>query len=144
MSSTRLYLLSGALAIAGFICLVSGVSLTAKDIRMHVAENYAAYSHGTETTRYECSGSPGAVADRLAAYQRPEARAADRGSEYLRYANDIVIVGPDGHRPCSIQVENIRGSRYSGGAFIFLGPGFYPGAPSGGSGGSPGGPGGAK
>jgi Domain of unknown function (DUF4247) len=144
MSSTRLYLIAGALAIGGVVCLLLGISLASKDIRTHVAENYPAYSHGAEATSYECTGSPGAVADRLADYQRPEARATDRGTEYLRYDDDIVMVGPDGDRPCTIRVEDVRGSRYSGGAFIFLGPGFYPGAPSGGSGGSPGGPGEGK
>ncbi|EHI10727.1 hypothetical protein KEK_21355 [Mycolicibacterium thermoresistibile ATCC 19527] len=143
-SSTRLYLLSGALAIAGLVCLMLGISLKSKDIRTHIAENYAAYSHGAEVTKYRCTDSPASVAARLVDYQRPEAQASDRGSEYLRYDDDIVIVGPDGNRPCAIQVEDVRGSRYSGGAFIFLGPGFYPGAPSGGSGGSPGGPGGGK
>ncbi|MDF2583612.1 MAG: hypothetical protein K0R33_2255, partial [Mycobacterium sp.] len=56
---------------------------------------------------------------------------------------DIVIVGPDGRYPCSVRVEDIN-SRYSGGGFIFLGPGFTPGSPAGGSGGSSGGPGGTK
>lgn len=144
MSRTRLYLIAAALAIAGLACLIWGISLASKDIRTHVAENYAAYSHGTEASSYECTGSPSEVADRLVAYQRPEARATDRGIEYLRYDDDIVIVGPDGNRPCTIRVEDVRGSSYRGGAFIFLGPGFFPGAPSGGSGGSPGGPGGAK
>lgn len=144
MSSTRLFLLSGALAFGGVLCLMLGISLIDKDVRTYVAENYPAYSHGSEASSYECTGSPAEVAEQLASYQRPEARANDQGVEYLRYDDDIVIVGPDGDRPCTIRVEDVRGSRYSGGAFIFLGPGFFPGAPSGGSGGSPGGPGGGK
>ena len=144
VSSTRLFLLSGALAIGGILCLVLGISMIDKDIRTHVAENYPAYSHGSEASSYECSGSPARVAEQLANYQRPEARANDGGVEYLRYNDDIVIVGPDGARPCTIRVEDVQGSRYTGGGFIFLGPGFFPGAPSGGSGGSTGGPGGGK
>lgn len=144
MSKASLYLVAGALAIGGLVCLLLGISLAAKDIRTYVAENYPAYSHGAEASSYECTGSPSEVADRLAEYQRPEARATDRGVEYLRFDDDIVIVGPDGDRPCTIRVEDVRGSNYSGGAFIFLGPGFFPGAPAGGSGGSPGGPGGGK
>jgi hypothetical protein len=144
MSSTRLFLLSGALALGGVLCLMLGMSLADKDIRTYVAENFAAYSYGAEATSYECTGSPSDVADRLSDHQQPEERATDRGVEYLRYEDDIVIVGPDGNRACTIRVEDIRGSRYSGGAFIFLGPGFFPGAPSGGAGGSPGGPGGGK
>jgi hypothetical protein len=54
-----------------------------------------------------------------------------------------VIVGPDGNRPCSIRLEGLSAG-YSHGAFLFLGPGFTPGSPSGGAGGSPGGPGGIK
>lgn len=144
MTRTGLFWLAGGLALAGVVFLFLGISLQNKDIRSHVAENYAAYSHGAEATSYECTGSPSEVADRLAGYQRPEARATDRGIEYLRYDDDIVIVGPDGGRPCTIRVEDVRGSRYSGGGFIFLGPGFFPGAPAGGAGGSPGGPGGTK
>ena len=83
------------------------------------------------------------VADEIAAYDAPEARASDRGTEYLRYNDDIVTVGPEGQYPCSIRVED-TGARYSGGGFIFLGPGFIPGSPAGGSGGSSGGPGGTK
>lgn len=143
MSRTVLFWLAGGLAGAGIVCLFIGISLL-PDIRTHVAETYPAYSHGAQATSYECTGSPAEVADRLADYKSPEARATDRGIDYLRYDDDIVIVGPDGNRPCTIRVEDVRGSNYRGGAFIFLGPGFYPGAPSGGFGGSSGGPGGTK
>ncbi|SEH87092.1 protein of unknown function [Mycolicibacterium rutilum] len=144
MSRTALFLLAAGLAAAGIACLVLGISLQNRDIRTHIEENYAAYSRTTEADSYECTGSPSEVADRLAEYQSPEARASDRGTEYLRYEDDIVIVGPAGDRPCTIRVEDVRGGRYMGGGFIFLGPGFFPGAPAGGSGGSPGGPGGTK
>jgi hypothetical protein len=83
------------------------------------------------------------VANTLAAYQAPEARAANGPNQYLRYSNNMVIVGPDGSYPCSIRLESLNAG-YSHGAFIFLGPGFSPGSPSGGAGGSPGGPGGTK
>ncbi|MEQ0669918.1 DUF4247 domain-containing protein, partial [Mycobacterium tuberculosis] len=53
--------------------------------------------------------------------------------------NNIVTVGPDGTYPCIIRVENLSAG-YNHGAYVFLGPGFTPGSPSGGSGGSPGGP----
>jgi hypothetical protein len=83
------------------------------------------------------------VANTLASYQAPEARASNGDNQYLRYSNNIVTVGPDGNYPCSIRVESLSAG-YSHGAFIFLGPGFTPGSPSGGAGGSPGGPGGTK
>ncbi len=66
-----------------------------------------------------------------------------QGTEYLRYEDDIAVVGPDGNRPCTVRLEDVN-EGYSHGSFIFLGPGFTPGSPSSGSGGSPGGPDGAK
>ncbi|MGV0720967.1 DUF4247 domain-containing protein [Mycolicibacterium elephantis] len=142
MSRTAMFWLAGGLGLGGIVSLILGISML-PDIRTHVAENYPAYSHGAQATNYECTGSPAEVADRLANYKSPEARATDRGSEYLRYNDDVVIVGPDGNRPCTIRVEDVN-ARYSHGGFIFLGPGFFPGSPAGGAGGSPGGPGGSK
>ena len=143
MSRTRLFLIAAALAVAALISLIFGISLLHKDIRSYVATHYREYSHDAGGTRYACDGSPAQVADTLAGYQNPAARAASAGTQYLRYDNAIVTVGPDGKHACSIRVEDL-GAGYSHGAFIFLGPGFYPGAPSGGAGGSPGGPGGTK
>ena len=132
-----------ALAATSLISLIFGILLQHKDIRSYVASHYREYSHDADGTRYVCQGSPTQVADTLAGYQRPAARASSTGTQYLRYDDAIVMVGPDGMYPCSIRVEDL-GAGYSHGAFIFLGPGFHPGAPSGGAGGSPGGPGGAK
>ncbi len=143
VSRNGLFAVSGLLVALGALLLIAGMAMLDKDIRSHVSENYRQYSADGGDGRYECSGSPMSVADDLAAYDEPESRAGDRGSEYLRYPDDIVIVGPDGTYPCSIRVEDVN-SRYSGGGFIFLGPGFTPGSPAGGSGGSPGGPGGTK
>lgn len=143
MTRSGLFTLSGALAVGGVICLLLGMSLMGGHIRDHVAENYPQYARDRDGTDYTCSGSPNAVADDIAARVPPEARTTDRGSTYLRYDDEIVIVGPDGTRPCTIRVEDL-GARYSSGGFIFLGPGFFPGSPSGGSGGSPGGPDGSK
>lgn len=143
MTRTGLFWLAGGLAVAATVCLVLGISLQSRDIKSHIAGTYRQYSTDADGARYACDGSPGAVADQVAAYQPPEARASDSGSEYLRYDDDIVIVGPDQGRPCSVRVEDTD-ARYSSGGFIFLGPGFFPGSPAGGSSGSPGGPGGTK
>ncbi|MCV7091987.1 DUF4247 domain-containing protein [Mycobacterium interjectum] len=143
MSRNRLFLISGALAVAAVVSLVFGIILQQKNIGSYIAGHYREYSRDVNATRYVCSGSAEQVADTLADYQAPEARAANGNSEYLRYSNNIVIVGPDGNYPCSIRVEPLSAG-YSHGSFIFLGPGFFPGSPSGGAGGTPGGPGGTK
>jgi Domain of unknown function (DUF4247) len=143
VTRTGLFWLAGGLAIAGAMFLFLGISLQQRDVKSHVADTYRLYNTDSDGVRYECDGPPRAVADQIAGYRAPEARATDRGSEYLRYDDDMVIVGPDQGRPCSVRVEDID-ARYSSGGFIFLGPGFTPGSPAGGSGGSPGGPDGAK
>jgi Domain of unknown function (DUF4247) len=143
VSRNRLVLISIGLALAALVCLIFGMMLLNKDIASYIAGHYHEYSRDVNGTRYECTGSPDDVADTLSDYEAPEARASNGNNEYLRYSNNIVIVGPDGARPCSIRVENLSAG-YSHGAFLFLGPGFTPGSPSGGSGGRPGGPGGVK
>ena len=143
MSRNRLLLLAIALAVGAVGCLVFGISLLHKDIRSYVAAHYREYSHDADGTRYACDGSPAQVANSLAGYSGPEARAASGSTQYLRYDDAMVTVGPDGTHPCSIRVEDLAAG-YSHGLFMFLGPGFYPGSPAGGGGGSPGGPGGTK
>ncbi len=143
MSRNRLFVIAAVLAVASFSSLFFGITLQHKDIRTYIASHYREYSHDASGTRYLCEGSPAKVADTLVGYQSPAARASSAGTQYLRYDDAIVSVGPDGPHPCSVRVEDLAAG-YSHGAFIFLGPGFYPGAPSGGAGGSSGGPGGTK
>jgi hypothetical protein len=143
MSRNRLFLIAGGLALAATASLILGIMLLNKDITSFIASHYQQYARDANSTRYACTGSPDEVADALADYQAPEARADNDTTEYLRYSNNIVTVGPDGSRPCSIRVESLSAG-YSHGAFIFLGPGFTPGSPAGGAGGRPGGPGGVK
>jgi uncharacterized protein DUF4247 len=143
MSRNRLFVIALVLAITSFTSLIFGITLQHKDIRAYIADHYQEYSHDANGKRYVCDGSPTKVADTLAGYQGPAARASSAGTQFLRYDDAIVSVGPDGPHPCSIRVEDLAAG-YSHGAFIFLGPGFYPGAPSSGTGGSSGGPGGTK
>ncbi len=143
MSRNRLFLIAAALAIAAGASLIFGIMLLRKDIDSYIASHYHEYSHDANATRYACTGSPAQVANTLAGYEEPEARGASGNNQYLRYSDNIMIVGPDGKYPCSIRVEDLSAG-YSHGSFIFLGPGFTPGSPSGGAGGRPGGPGGIK
>jgi uncharacterized protein DUF4247 len=143
MSRNRLFVVAFVLAATSVASLVFGISLQSKNIRSFIASHYHEYSRDAGGTRYVCTGPPRQVADTLAGYQRPAARADNSGSQYLRYDDAIVSVGPDGTHPCSIRVEDLAAG-YNHGGFIFLGPGFYPGSPSSGSGGSTGGPGGTK
>ncbi|MBI2698816.1 MULTISPECIES: DUF4247 domain-containing protein [Mycobacterium] len=143
MSRNRLLMIAGGLALAATVSLISGIVLVSRDVGEYIAGHYQQYARDANAKRYLCTGTPHQVADTLAHYKTPSARAADGGNEYLRYSDYVVIVGPDGTRPCSIRVEDL-GAGYRHGSYVFLGPGFTPGSPSGGSGGSPGGPGGAK
>ena len=143
MSRNRLFLIAAALAIAASASLIFGIMLLRKDIDSYIASHYHEYSRDANATRYACTGSPAQVANTLAGYEEPEARGASGNNQYLRYSDSIMIVGPDGKYPCSIRVEDLSAG-YSHGSFIFLGPGFTPGSPSGGAGGRPGGPGGIK
>jgi hypothetical protein len=143
MTRNRLFVVAIALAATSVVSLIFGITLQHKDIRSFIASHYREYSHDANGARYLCEGSPAKVADALAGYQSPAARASSAGTQYLRYDDAIVSVGTDGPHPCSVRVEDLAAG-YSHGAFIFLGPGFYPGAPSGGAGGTSGGPGGTK
>jgi hypothetical protein len=139
MSRGGLFLTSGALAAAAAGSLYFGVTLPNKNIASFIAGHYHEYSRDANATRYECTGSPAQVADTLAGDQGPEARAASGATQYLRYSNNMVVVGPEGNRPCNVRVEPL-GAGYNRGAYRFLGPGFTPGSPSRSTGGYSGGP----
>jgi len=142
VSRTVLFVISGLLAVAAATCLYFGVTLL-PDVRSYVNSNYQRYAGTGDSARYACSGSPSAVASDLADAQEPDTQASNGATTYLRYDDNIVTVGPDGNRPCSIRVEGLNGG-YSHGMYMFLGPGFYPGSPASGSSGTPGGPDGTK
>jgi hypothetical protein len=134
-----LFLASGGLAAAAAGSLYFGISLPNKNIASYIAGHYHEYSRDANATRYACTGSPGQVANTLANDQGPEARASSGATQYLRYSNNIVVVGPESNQPCSVRVEPLS-SGYSHGAYRSLGPGFSPGSPSRSTGGYSGGP----
>jgi hypothetical protein len=136
----RLLLLSGVLAFGGVGCLV-GSTLVGPTIASYLDDNYSSTGAG----RYTCSGTPDDVADDIAEDQPPAARTTDdkTNTEYLRYDDNIVTVGKDGNRACSIHVETLNDG-YNQGHYTYLGPGFFPGSPASSSGGDAGGPDGVK
>lgn len=145
MTRTRLFILAGALLLSAIVCLVFGVRQlrAAQDVESYISGHYSQYANDPNAIRYTCSGSPSDVADDIDDFQNSATRASDDDTEYLRYDDSIVVVGPDGNRPCTVRVEDINAG-YSHGAYVFLGPGFHPGSPSSSAGGSSGGPDGVK
>jgi hypothetical protein len=145
MTRTRLFLIAGAMLIAAVVSLVLGVMQISadQDVESYISGHYQQYASDPNAARYTCSGNPSDVADDIEDFQDSESRASDANSEYLRYDDNIVVIGPDGGHPCTVRVEDIDGG-YSHGSYIFLGPGFHPGSPDSSSGGSSGGPGGVK
>lgn len=101
-------------------------------VRDHIDDTYEHRGTSGDIDTYYSPDPVGTTVSRIVAEDVPAARRADGGNEYLRYDDDIVIVGaaPDGGS--TITVEDLDG-RYSGGGFVFLGPGFTPGSPAAGN-----------
>lgn len=115
------------------LCLIMAL-VSKPPVENRIAESW---SNGS------CAGETG-VADRIMAMERPSERATDpaTGDTYLRYPKKLVIISGEGTPDCRITVEGL--DRVNSGAFIWLGPGFVPSAPSNSSGGSSGSGGGVK
>lgn len=111
-----------------------------RDVRNFVDDTYRLQDRFDDTAVYASPDPVGTTTATIANAVEPAARAADGGSEYLRYDDDIVIVtaAPAGS---TVRVEDLD-DRYRSGFFVFLGPGFRPGSPAAGAG--SGGPGDAK
>jgi hypothetical protein len=109
-------------------------------VRGFVDDTYTLQDRFDDTAVYASPDPVGTTTATIANAIEPAARAADGGSEYLRYDDDIVIVSaaPAGS---TVRVEDLD-DRYRNGFFVFLGPGFRPGSPAAGVGG--GGPGDVK
>jgi Domain of unknown function (DUF4247) len=120
--------------------LLSGCG-SADDIRGYLSERYELHGRSGDTATYNAIGSPvGPTTAAIVGAFPPAARAADGGSEYLRYDDDIVVVSaiPQGS---AILVEDLDDG-YRSGRYRHLGPGFDPGSPAGGD--TDGGPGDGK
>lgn len=128
-------------ALLGVLVLVAGCS-SSSDIRRFLDDSYQQVSSQGDSATYVSDDPVGTTVSRLVSRKPPAARQADGGSEYLRYDDDIVIVSAAPGGGSAIRIEDLDDG-YRGGAFVFLGPGFTPGSPTGGFGGG-GGPGGVK
>ncbi|MEJ4099460.1 DUF4247 domain-containing protein [Corynebacterium mastitidis] len=131
MRSVHYYL--AALCCAVLAVLILAIKVTG--INSGVQTISKNFEHASDSTYY-CEEDPEATAnevERLAG--AAQARATDKGTVYLRYKDNLVTISGQG-RDCRITVEDL--SRVHGGSFLFLGPGFSPGAPSNSSSGSSG------
>lgn len=106
------------------------------DVRDFIDNTYALQNRFGDTAIYASDDPVGPTTSTIINAVNPAARAADGGSEYLRYDDDIVIVSA-ALGGSTIRVEDLD-DRYRGGFFAFLGAGFRPGAPGTGFGGGPG------
>lgn len=106
------------------------------DVRDFINNTYVLQSSNDDTAVYASDAPVGPTTSTIVNAVNPAARQSDGSAEYLRYDDDIVIVSaaPGGS---TVRVEDLD-SRYRGGFFAFLGPGFRPGAPGTGFGGGPG------
>jgi hypothetical protein len=126
--------LAAVLAVASALLL--GGCGVGNDVRDHLDDTYELQGTSGDSATYLASAPVAGTAAAIAGAVPPAARAADAGSEYLRYENDIVVVSaaPNGS---SVLVEDLDG-RYRSGHYAHLGPGFDPGSPAGAPDGGPG------
>ncbi|OHV43290.1 hypothetical protein CC117_11090 [Parafrankia colletiae] len=100
------------------------------DARGWVADRYRRTGAQGDIERYTSADPVGRTAAAIAAGATPAARTTDKGSEYLRYADDIVIVSAAAVGAGSIvRVEDLD-DRFNQGQYAFLGSGFTPGSPA--------------
>ena len=130
-----------AAALAAAAALSLGACGGDDDIRDFLSETYSYNGSSGDTATYSALRSPvDATTARIAGEFPPSARGSDGSAEYLRYADDIVIVSaiPQGS---AIRVEDLDDG-YRSGRYRHLGSGFDPGSPAGSA--TDGGPGDGK
>ena len=146
-----------ALIVVGIMVTLAGFFVGGKSAEERISERYQSAPGAASATqvssgidrRWTCGDrDPIEVGRELKEEIKPQAYNEDGWSAYLWTKKLLFIVSrqtPEAGSKdtCLITRESLSG-RYSGGHFIYLGPGFGPSAPSGGSGGSAGSFGGAK
>lgn len=124
--------------VGGVLAFILGVVLVAAgtDAVRYVRENYTPVAGSSQT--FECKGDRGATVADISDHERPDAQDTSGGTDYLRYNDDMIMVGASGGLGCRVQIDENSRTLRSGG-FLFLGGGFGPRSPSSSSGGSSGG-----
>ncbi|MBL7501794.1 DUF4247 domain-containing protein [Frankia sp. CNm7] len=103
------------------------------DIRGWLGDHYSRTGTQADTVRYTSAEPVDRTVAAIANGIEPAARASDKGTEYLRFADDIVIVSAAA-RGSTVRVEDLDDA-YRRGQYAFLGSGFTPGSPAGDDGG---------
>ncbi|MEH6821432.1 MAG: DUF4247 domain-containing protein [Dietzia psychralcaliphila] len=125
-------LIGGVMAILLGLVLVSAGTNAVRYVR----ENYTPVANDSNT--FECRGDKAATVTDISAHERPDANGQQDQTEFLRYGDDVILVGPSEAMTCRVQLdENSRALRSGG--FLFLGGAFGPRSPASSSGGSSGG-----
>lgn len=124
--------------VGGVMAILLGLVLVAsgKDAVRYVRDNYTPVAGASNT--YECRGDQGATVADISNHERPDASSRQEQTEYLRFGNDVIVVGPSGGMTCRVQLDKNSRTLRSGG-FLFLGGAFGPRSPASSSGGSSGG-----
>lgn len=124
--------------VGGVMAILLGLVLVAsgKDAVRYVRDNYTPVAGASNT--YECRGDQGATVADISNHERPDASSRQERTEYLRFGNDVIVVGPSGRMTCRVQLDKNSRTLRSGG-FLFLGGAFGPRSPASSSGGSSGG-----
>lgn len=124
----------------GVLAIVLGLVLVAAggNAVRYVRENYRPVTTASNT--YECRGDKSATVADISKHERPDARGERDQTEYLRYGDNVILVGPSGGMRCRVQLDENSRTLRSGG-FLFLGGAFGPRSPASSAGGSSGGTG---
>lgn len=125
-------LVGGVMAVLLGLVLVAG----GKNAVRYVRDNYTPTAKAANT--YNCRGDAEATVADIRDHERPDASQKQGQTEYLRYGDDMIIVGPSGGLGCRVQLDENSRTLRSGG-FLFLGGSFGPRSPASSSGGSSGG-----
>lgn len=90
---------------AGLCAVLLGLVLvgTGQNAVHYVRENYSPVAGASQT--YECRGDRDATARDIRDHERPDADQLNEDTRYLRYGDDMIVVGRSGDLPCRVQLD---------------------------------------